>query len=184
MLLTSTETIRTIRDGEPRTSTSTFTQLLSSLGYLYISTLVEYCFASTETAGLLGTGAQDGYLDFYTAPELCISTVDHSSFLSAKPARQPSCQPSTSPRPPPSQALPPLASVPPGGKRISPLQWQADPWPNHLVSFGRELLSGCWHAAGTCLLCVVVSGRSRGLLAACCSAWRVGGHSRGTSGVR
>ena len=28
---TSTETIRTIRDGEPRTATSTFTQLLSSL---------------------------------------------------------------------------------------------------------------------------------------------------------
>ena len=28
---TSTETIRTIRDGEPRTSTSTFTQLLSSV---------------------------------------------------------------------------------------------------------------------------------------------------------
>ena len=27
---TSTETIRTIRDGEPRTATSTFTQLLSS----------------------------------------------------------------------------------------------------------------------------------------------------------
>ena len=28
--LTSTETIRTIRDGDPRTATSTFTQLLSS----------------------------------------------------------------------------------------------------------------------------------------------------------
>ena len=27
---TSTETIRTVRDGEPRTATSTFTQLLSS----------------------------------------------------------------------------------------------------------------------------------------------------------
>ena len=27
---TSTETVRTIRDGEPRTSTSTFTQFLSS----------------------------------------------------------------------------------------------------------------------------------------------------------
>ena len=25
---------------------------------------------STETVGLLGTGAQDGYLDFHTAPEL------------------------------------------------------------------------------------------------------------------
>ena len=28
-------------------------------------------FASTETVGLLGTGAQDGHLDFRTAPELC-----------------------------------------------------------------------------------------------------------------
>ena len=26
------------------------------------------CFTSTETVGLLGTGAQDGHLDFYTAP--------------------------------------------------------------------------------------------------------------------
>ena len=31
---------------------------------------VECCFTSTETAGLLGTGAQDGHLDFHTAPEL------------------------------------------------------------------------------------------------------------------
>ena len=30
VLFTSTETVRTIRDGEPRTATSTFTQLLSS----------------------------------------------------------------------------------------------------------------------------------------------------------
>ena len=28
-------------------------------------------FTSTETVGLLGTGAQNGHLDFYTAPELC-----------------------------------------------------------------------------------------------------------------
>ena len=26
------------------------------------------CFTSTETVGLLGTGAQDGHLDFHTAP--------------------------------------------------------------------------------------------------------------------
>ena len=30
------------------------------------------CFTSTETVGLLGTGAQDGHLDFHTAPELWI----------------------------------------------------------------------------------------------------------------
>ena len=29
--------------------------------------LVECCFTSTETVGLLGTGAQDGHLDFHTA---------------------------------------------------------------------------------------------------------------------
>ena len=28
--------------------------------------LVERCFTSTETVGLLGTGAQDGHLDFHT----------------------------------------------------------------------------------------------------------------------
>ena len=32
--------------------------------------VVEFCFTSTETVGLLGTGAQDGHLDFHTAPAL------------------------------------------------------------------------------------------------------------------
>ena len=32
--------------------------------------LFECCFTSTETVGLLGSGAQDGYLDFHTAPAL------------------------------------------------------------------------------------------------------------------
>ena len=32
--------------------------------------LVECCYTSIETVGFLGTGAQDGHLDFYTAPEL------------------------------------------------------------------------------------------------------------------
>ena len=32
--------------------------------------LVECCFMSKKTIGLLGTGAQDGHLDFHTAPEL------------------------------------------------------------------------------------------------------------------
>ena len=34
-------------------------------------TVVECCFTSTETVGLLGTGAQDVHLDFHTALELC-----------------------------------------------------------------------------------------------------------------
>ena len=29
-------------------------------------------FTSTETVGLLGTGAQDVHLDFHTTPELCL----------------------------------------------------------------------------------------------------------------
>ena len=32
---------------------------------------VKCCITSTETVGLSGTGAQDGHLDFHTAPELC-----------------------------------------------------------------------------------------------------------------
>ena len=34
------------------------------------SDLVECCFTSTETVGLLRTGAQDSHHDFHTAPEL------------------------------------------------------------------------------------------------------------------
>ena len=98
---TSTGTIRTIRDGVPRTATSTFTQLLSSgpsnvevLLYVHRNrrfirdgspgrpprlshsswalgqAMLKCCFTSTETVGLLGTGAQDVHLDFHTAPEL------------------------------------------------------------------------------------------------------------------
>ena len=37
---TSTETIRLIRDGEPRTTTSTFTQLLSSLSESFVEVLL------------------------------------------------------------------------------------------------------------------------------------------------
>ena len=62
----STETIRTLRDGEPsRTATSTSTQLLSS-----DQSKLKSCFTSTETLGLLGTGAQDVHLDFHTPSEL------------------------------------------------------------------------------------------------------------------
>ena len=32
--------------------------------------MVKCCFTSTDTVGLLGTGAQDIHLDFHTAPEL------------------------------------------------------------------------------------------------------------------
>ena len=44
------------------------------------SETVECCFTSTETVGLLGTGAQDGHLDFHTAPIYrCKPTSLHTS---------------------------------------------------------------------------------------------------------
>ena len=42
--------------------------------------LAECCFTSTETVGLLGTGAQDVHLDFHTASVLCASIM-HISCL-------------------------------------------------------------------------------------------------------
>ena len=50
----------------PSTSSSPLYCLLAE----WIIRLVECCFTSTETVGLLLTGAQDGHLDFHTAPEL------------------------------------------------------------------------------------------------------------------
>ena len=43
---------------------------------------LKYFFTSTETVGLLGTGAQDGHLDFHTTPELySIKTVREAYVL-------------------------------------------------------------------------------------------------------
>ena len=36
--------------------------------------MMKCLFASTETVGLLGTGAQDGHLDFHTASSECCFT--------------------------------------------------------------------------------------------------------------
>ena len=48
--------------------------------------LVECCFMSTETVGLLGTGAQDGHLNFHTAPELWkLGLILHSILCSTLP---------------------------------------------------------------------------------------------------
>ena len=46
--------------------------------HLLLLLLLRCCFTSTETVGSLGTGAQDGHLDFHTAPELC-GTADGST---------------------------------------------------------------------------------------------------------
>ena len=48
--------------------------------------LLKCCFMSTETEGLLGTGAQDGHLDFHTAPELWVfrtAAADDVEFMSS-----------------------------------------------------------------------------------------------------
>ena len=45
-------------------------QRLTSRGN-WPSPRLKCCFTSTETVGLLGTGAQDVHLDFHTPPELC-----------------------------------------------------------------------------------------------------------------
>ena len=49
----SAETIRIIRDGEPRTATSTFTQLLNSE---LQPVQVQCCFTSTETVRTIRDG--------------------------------------------------------------------------------------------------------------------------------
>ena len=55
--LTSTETVWTVRDGEPRTSTSTSTQLLSSKAY-WMSSSSLLLLRPQRPYGLLGTGSR------------------------------------------------------------------------------------------------------------------------------
>ena len=50
-------------------------------GHLDFHTAHELCFTSTETVGLLGTGAQDGHLDFHTAHELCFTSTETVGLL-------------------------------------------------------------------------------------------------------
>ena len=58
----------TIRDGEPRTATPTFTQLLNSEKAEFKS--VQCCFTSTGTVRSVRDVARDGRLQFYTPPKL------------------------------------------------------------------------------------------------------------------
>ena len=43
--------------------------------------MLKCCLTSTETVGLLGTGAQDGHLDFHTAPELCVEVGEEGDYI-------------------------------------------------------------------------------------------------------
>ena len=56
----------TIRDGEPRTATSTFAQLLSSE---ILNSMLLY--GHRDHKDYYGRGAQGGHLDIHTAPEFC-----------------------------------------------------------------------------------------------------------------
>ena len=44
---------------------------------------------STETVGLLGTGAEDGHLDFHTTPGLCGDPLNAPAFCSQIPVLRP-----------------------------------------------------------------------------------------------
>ena len=44
--------------------------------------LLKCCFTSTETVGLLGTGAQDDHLDFHTAPGLLSAQTENGLVVS------------------------------------------------------------------------------------------------------
>ena len=56
---------------DARKATST-TEVVGSFGYTQVF-LDECCFTSTKTVGFLGTGAQDGHLDFHTAHEFSVA---------------------------------------------------------------------------------------------------------------
>ena len=65
MVLWFTETIRLIRDRQPKTAASTFTQLLSSEGLSSV-----FLYVHRNNKAYQGLAAQNGSLDFHTAPEL------------------------------------------------------------------------------------------------------------------
>ena len=59
--------------GEPKqiqTEVPLLTSLTARPKRLALRCWLKCCFTSTETVGLLGTGAQDVHLDFHTPPEL------------------------------------------------------------------------------------------------------------------
>ena len=63
---TSTDTVRTVRDGEPMTSTSTFTQLLSSEMNTFNRSVLLY--ASTETVPTVRDGEPRTATSTFTQP--------------------------------------------------------------------------------------------------------------------
>ena len=81
---TSTETVQTVRDGEPRTATSTSTQLLSSA-----TQRVQCCFTSTETVRTIRGGEpRTTTSTFRTAPELRLFVVVVVALRPQRPAHK------------------------------------------------------------------------------------------------
>ena len=79
---TSTETVRTLRDGEPRTATSTFTQLLSST-----DVQVQCCFTSTETKRTIRDGSPGTAISIFTrlpSVYLCSTAATRVGLLTAQ----------------------------------------------------------------------------------------------------
>ena len=79
---TSTETVRTLRDGEPRTATSTFTQLLSSA-----DVQVQCCFTSTETKRTIRDGEPRTAISIFTrlpSVYLCSTAATRVGLLTAQ----------------------------------------------------------------------------------------------------
>ena len=75
MLLNVHRNRRLIRDGSPgRTPRLSHNSEALRIGAF----IVQCCFTYTETVGLIGTGTQDGHLDFHTALELCASMLRFS----------------------------------------------------------------------------------------------------------
>ena len=66
MLLTAVTSLGVSTDNE---ETTRYLHLLTAMTQA-LKGSVECCFTSTEPVGLLGTGAQNGHLDFHTAPEI------------------------------------------------------------------------------------------------------------------
>ena len=80
---TSTETVQTVRDGEPRTATSTFTQLLSSA-----TQRIQCSFTSTETVRTIRGGEpRTTTSTFRTAPELWEFSIFVVVFVTLRPQR-------------------------------------------------------------------------------------------------
>ena len=95
--LTSTETIRTVRDEGPRTTHLDF-HTAPELGFFLP---IQCCFTSTEIIRTIrDAGAQDGYLDFHTVPELLLEFQCSVSFCGrTRPVQQ--VRPLLDPPPPP-----------------------------------------------------------------------------------